>query len=434
MTVRKNSWIRRVIAAGMAIGIVVSTTLPSLAEGVAGDGYDSQITVENSLAGTDSAEKAEAADDQADGMESAETESSQDGTDTVAPEEQTGYSETEQDGQQTEAATEAQEQEVQLSLELLAEGLETEEGKPGLILKEAAGLSKDKLKYNDETKTIEARDGDGLILLSNVYPAEYKDYTIKLITTSGWDLTGAVKVTGTDNTEKEYLFLGLGDENAPYEGKFGLDQNTSASNFSITTKKAIFNVLSTSAVLSDPIPFSVSDSANSTEKPLLAEILKTDDEKKTLSASIVLRNLNEDKLSEAAIGGLIGTMEKGSSAEITFTNNFSKSLKVSGEDHTGLFCNTMEPGASLTATFNNDNNTVSVEATASEADAGGFVGQMKADSQLTIAGTSAAQVSSASGNAGGLVGSVTDGKISVQAENGENEADAENLRLRIHLL
>ena len=424
MTVRKNSWIRRVIAAGMAIGIVVSTTLPSLAEGVAGDGYDSQITVENSLAGTDSAEKAEAADDQADGMESAETESSQDGTDTVAPEEQTGYSETEQDGQQTEAATEAQEQEVQLSLELLAEGLETEEGKPGLILKEAAGLSKDKLKYNDETKTIEARDGDGLILLSNVYPAEYKDYTIKLITTSGWDLTGAVKVTGTDNTEKEYLFLGLGDENAPYEGKFGLDQNTSASNFSITTKKAIFNVLSTSAVLSDPIPFSVSDSANSTEKPLLAEILKTDDEKKTLSASIVLRNLNEDKLSEAAIGGLIGTMEKGSSAEITFTNNFSKSLKVSGEDHTGLFCNTMEPGASLTATFNNDNNTVSVEATASEADAGGFVGQMKADSQLTIAGTSAAQVSSASGNAGGLVGSVTDGKISVQAENGENEADA----------
>ena len=49
---------------------------------------------------------------------------------------------------------------------------------------------------------------------------------------------------------------------------------------------------------------------------------------------------------------------------------------------------------------------------------------MKADSQLTIAGTSAAQVSSASGNAGGLVGSVTDGKISVQAENGENEAAA----------
>lgn len=422
MTVRKNSWIRRVIAAGMAMGMVVSTTLPSLAKGAAGDGYDSQITAENSLAGADSAGKTEAADPQAGGTESAETESGQDGADPVAPEEQTEHSGTEQDGQQTEAATESQEQEVQLSLELLAEGLETEEGKPSLTLKAAADLSKNKLKYDNTTKTIEARDGDGLILLSNVYPAEYRDYTIKLITTSGWDLTGTVKVTGTDNTEKEYLFLGLGDEENPYEGKFGLDQNTSASNFSITTKKALFNVLSTSAVLSDPIPFSVSDSANFTEKPLLAEILKTDDKKKTLSAGIVLRNLNEDKLSEAAIGGLIGTMKESTSANITFTNQFSKPLKVSSSSHTGLFCNTMESGASLTARLVKEAGDVSVEATASEANAGGFVGYMKSDNSLTVAGSSVDQVISASGNAGGLAGSVTDGSISVQA--GESGTDA----------
>ena len=160
-------------------------------------------------------------------------------------------------------------------------------------------------------------------------------------------------------------------------------------------------------------------------KPLLAEKLKNSGDGTKLTSTVVLSDLNSDRIQEAAIGGLIGTMEKGSSAEITFTNNFSNSLKVSGESHTGLFCNTMEPGASLTATFkNNVKNTVSVEATTSGADAGGFVGHMAADSQLTIAGTSAAQVSSASGNAGGLVGSVTDGKISVQAEKGENDADA----------
>ena len=422
MTVRKNSWIRRVIAAGMAMGMVVSTTLPSLAKGTAGDGYDSQITAEDSLAGADSAGKTEAADPQAGSTESAETESGQDGTDPVVPEKQTEHSGTEQDGQQTEAATEAQEQEVQLSLELLAEGLETEEGKPSLTLEAAADLLSDKLKYNDETKTIEARDGDGLILLSNVYPEQYKDYTIKLITTSGWDLTGAVKVTGTDNAEKEYIFLGLGDEQNPYAGTFGLDQNTSASNFSITTKKALFNVLSTSAVLSDPIPFSVSDSANSTKKPLLAEILKTDDEKKTLSAGIVLRNLNEDKLSEAAIGGLIGTMKESTSANITFTNQFSKPLKVSSSSHTGLFCNTMKSGASLTARLIKEAGNVSVEATASEANAGGFVGYMTSDNSLTVAGSSVDQVISASGNAGGLAGSVTDGSICVQV--GESETDA----------
>lgn len=157
----------------------------------------------------------------------------------------------------------------------------------------------------------------------------------------------------------------------------------------------------------------------------MAEKLKYSEDRKKLTSTVVLSNLNSDRIQEAAIGGLIGTMEEGSSAEITFTNNFSNSLKVSGESHTGLFCNTMEPGASLTATFkNNTKKTVSVEATASEADAGGFVGRMKADSQLTIAGTSAAQVSSAFGNAGGLAGSVTDGKISVQTENGENGAAA----------
>ncbi|WP_461877147.1 hypothetical protein [Fusicatenibacter sp.] len=295
---------------------------------------------------------------------------------------------------------------------------------PTLTMNEAVELAthdeaKEKLKVDATTRTITVTDGIGLILLSNVNPSEYKGYTINLVTTSGWDLTGTAEIAGT-----AYSFLGLGDDNNPYEGKFEFDTKTSAEKFSITTTKALFHALSTKAEL-DSISFSLAKDFSTTTKPLLAEKLKNSGDGKKLTSTVVLSNLNSDGIQEAAIGGLIGTMEEGSSAEITFTNNFSNSLKVSGEGHTGLFCNTMEPRASLTATFNNnDKNTVSVEATASGADAGGFVGQMKADSQLTIAGTSAAQVSSASGNAGGLVGGVTDGKISVQAKNGENEADA----------
>lgn len=296
---------------------------------------------------------------------------------------------------------------------------------PTLMLNEAVQLAqsdeaaKDKLKVDATTQTITVTDGIGLILLSNVKPSEYKEYTIKLVTTSGWDLTGTAEVAGT-----AYSFLGLGDDADPYEGKFEFDTKTVAEKFSITTTKALFHALSTKAKL-DLISFSISATFSITMKPLLAEKLKNSGDGTKLTSTVVLSDLNSDRIQEAAIGGLIGTMEKGSSAEITFTNNFSNSLKVSGESHTGLFCNTMEPGASLTATFkNNVKNTVSVEATTSGADAGGFVGHMAADSQLTIAGTSAAQVSSASGNAGGLVGSVTDGKISVQAEKGENEADA----------
>ena len=296
---------------------------------------------------------------------------------------------------------------------------------PTLTLKKAAQLAqsdeaaKDKLKVDATTQTITVTDGIGLILLSNVKPSEYKEYTINLVTTSGWDLTGTAEVAGT-----AYSFLRLGDDVDPYEGKFEFDKKTSAEKFSITTTKALFHALSTKAKL-DLISFSISATFSITMKPLLAEKLKNSGDGTKLTSTVVLSDLNSDRIQEAAIGGLIGTMEKGSSAEITFTNNFSNSLKVSGESHTGLFCNTMEPGASLTATFkNNVKNTVSVEATTSGADAGGFVGHMAADSQLTIAGTSAAQVSSASGNAGGLVGSVTDGKISVQAEKGKNEADA----------
>lgn len=296
---------------------------------------------------------------------------------------------------------------------------------PTLTLKKAAQLAqsdeaaKDKLKVDATTQTITVTDGIGLILLSNVKPSEYKEYTINLVTTSGWDLTGTAEVAGT-----AYSFLRLGDDANPYEGKFEFDKKTSAEKFSITTTKALFHALSTKAKL-DLISFSISATFSITMKPLLAEKLKNSGDGTKLTSTVVLSDLNSDRIQEAAIGGLIGTMEKGSSAEITFTNNFSNSLKVSGESHTGLFCNTMEPGASLTATFkNNVKNTVSVEATTSGADAGGFVGHMAADSQLTIAGTSAAQVSSASGNAGGLVGSVTDGKISVQAEKGKNEADA----------
>lgn len=296
---------------------------------------------------------------------------------------------------------------------------------PTLTLEKAAQLAqddeaaKDKLKVDANTVTITVTDGIGLILLSNVKPSEYKKYTINLVTTSGWDLTGTAEIKG-----QTYSFLGLGDDADPYEGKFEFDKKTVAENFSITTTKALFHALSTKADL-DPISFSISGTFSTTTKPLLAEKLKYSEDRKKLTSTVVLSNLNSDRIQEAAIGGLIGTMEEGSSAEITFTNNFSNSLKVSGESHTGLFCNTMEPGASLTATFkNNTKKTVSVEATASEADAGGFVGRMKADSQLTIAGTSAAQVSSAFGNAGGLAGSVTDGKISVQTENGENGAAA----------
>lgn len=488
MRVRKKiNWMKRMVAAGMAVCMVLTTPASALAG--AGEGTGTQTISEEAAGesildtGTGSVDAGE------DGGTGGQTESTEPSgtktwTDSAEPSEkdgeteETGSAEKDSETEETESAEQGSETEKTGSVEKETqqdstdsaesssqiddtaasesaeqkpestsaenEGQNRQDGSgaenqadaasvaadagnqtPTLTLEKAAQLAqddeaaKDKLKVDANTVTITVTDGIGLILLSNVKPSEYKKYTINLVTTSGWDLTGTAEIKG-----QTYSFLGLGDDADPYEGKFEFDKKTVAENFSITTTKALFHALSTKADL-DPISFSISGTFSTTTKPLLAEKLKYSEDRKKLTSTVVLSNLNSDRIQEAAIGGLIGTMEEGSSAEITFTNNFSNSLKVSGESHTGLFCNTMEPGASLTATFkNNTKKTVSVEATASEADAGGFVGRMKADSQLTIAGTSAAQVSSAFGNAGGLAGSVTDGKISVQTENGENGAAA----------
>lgn len=412
---KKINWMKRMVATGMAVCMVLTTPASALAG--AEEGTETQTISEEAAGesildtGTGSVDAGEdgGIGGQTESTEQSGTKTQTDGAEPTEKGGETGTAENEtrRDGRDTESQADAGNQTPTLTLEQAAQLAQNDK------------TAKDKLKVDTNTRTITITDGIGLILLSNVKPSEYKEKGINLVTTSGWDLTETAEIEG-----KTYSFLGLGNDDNPYEGKFEFDKKTSAEKFSITTTKALFHALSTEAEL-DSISFSISKTFSTTGKPLLAEKLKNGGNDTKLTSKVVLSNLNSTEIQEAAIGGLIGTMEEGSSAEITFTNNFSNSLKVSGESHTGLFCNTMESGASLTATFkNNDKNPVSVEATASEADAGGFVGHMKADSQLTIAGTSAAQVSSAFGNAGGLAGSVTDGKISVQAENGENEAAA----------
>ena len=383
MALRKNSWVKRIIAAGMTVSMALTSTVPVLAESMTEN--NQEMTEENITSDEIALEPAEE--------------------------------------EQTESTID-EEQEVQLSLELIAEEEAADSQKPSLTLTGADALS-EKLNVND--KTIEVTDGDGLILLSNVKPEKYcTGYTIQLITTSGWDLTQQLKLS--DST---YSFLGLGDETHPYEGGFKLDTSTSAKQYSIMTSKAVFNALSTKAELAETIPFSISESTSAMTNPLLAEKLKSDTDKTTLKASIVLRNLNSDKISEAVIGGLIGTMKADTHADLTFENQLTKDLTIRTTSHTGLFCNTMDKNASLTAEFKKASGAgnVKVEATGADMDAGGFVGHMETDAGLTIAGSSVDQVTSDSGNAGGLVGRVTDGSIQLK-EQGSDFSFADTLTVK----
>ena len=402
---KNKSWKKRVEAAGMAICMACTMPFSVQAENVTEEYNVQEDYSTESAAENISDEKSEV---QSYDIETAQTVSQEDS-----------------------AAQEPSKEEVQLSLQLVAVE-NTDTTTPILKLDAADQLSG---KINVKDNKIEVTDGEGLILLSNVKPEDYADYAIELITTTGWDLTKPVKVGGktstdgtTDISGTEYSFLGLGSDDNPYAGTFRLDQGTAATQYSIATSRSLFNALSTKATFKSTIPFSIAEKESSTKEPLLAKTLKaksgdSTQENSALICNIVLRDLNSDKISNPVIGGLIGTMEEGTSADITFTNQFTGDLKISGTDHVGLFCNTMQAGSSLTATFTSDQGAgkISVEATESDKDAGGFVGHMEADASLTVAGTSVSSVASSSGNAGGIVGSSVDGNVTVKvSEQGTN--------------
>ena len=420
---RRNSWIKRIIAAGMTVSLVLSTMAPAWAEEVT-EVYSDQEMLEDNFVNSNVVSEDQEAEITSGNLESAESDSQ---SDEVEPEETAAQSyedesietelqpddsvsaDTENHPESTEDE-EVQGHEIHLALELLSEETDDDSRASGLSLTEAIRLSNNLALDEKNSKIINVTDGTGLILLSNVRPSDYcSGYTINLITTVGWDVTKSVEIQG-----KTYEFLGLGDETNPYSGTFTLDKSTSASQYSITTSRALFNSLSTDAALSNTIPFIIS-SESSSEKPLLAEKLKKGSSDNKLTCNIVLREPNEG-VSDAKIGGLIGTMETDTNADISFENTVKSALTVEGEPHTGLFCNTMESGALLTATFTNTNNgKITVEATANGADAGGFVGHME-DGTLTIAGKSVAQVNSDYGNAGGLVGSANGGAIQIKED------------------
>lgn len=374
---KNKSWKKRVVAGGMAICMACTMPFSVQAENVTEEYNVQENYSAESAAENVSEEKSEV---QSYDIETAKTVNQEDS-----------------------AAQEPSKEEVQLSLQLVAVE-ETDTTTPTLRL-DAAGELSDKI--NVKGNKIEVTDGEGLILLSNVKPEYYANCEVELITTSGWDLTQPVALKGTS-----YKFLGLGDETNPYEGVFGLDHGTAATQYSIATSRSLFNVLSTNASLGT-IPFCISESTPSMQEPLLAGKLKKSEEGGWLTGQIVLRDLNSDKISNAVIGGLIGTMEDGTSATLTFENQFTKELTIRTSSHTGLFCNTMDKNTSLTAELKKASGagSIKVEATEAGMDAGGFVGYMEPGAGLTIAGSSVDQVASDSGNAGGLVGSATDGSI-----------------------
>ena len=440
MIKRRTNWAKRTIAAVMTACMVLTTPGLARAENVTSEEYMTQETansdveaVENTAdtteeyTGSSEADTTEADTDEP-GTEITEEDTTEEGiTGEDTTEEDTTEDITEENTTEEDTAEDTTEEVTSEDITELPDSEQdapdsqqsaelADADAPSLTLEAAASMSSSMLSVSEQG--IQVKDGTGLILLSNVTPADYKDKVINLVTTSGWDVTKSVTVDG-----KEYSFLGLGSSDVPFEGTFKIDASTASNQYSISTNRTLFNALSTKAVLGK-LSISISEEYHTIEGALLSTVLKADaaeDGQSTLNSDIVLREGGTGSISEAIVGGgMIGIMESGTSANITFENTLTCELRISGTDNVGLFCNTMEAGASLAAEYKKTavGGSVSIETTGTDKNAGGFVGYMNTGTNLIVAGASVNEVRSKAGNVGGIVGSVIDGSLTVKQADG----------------
>lgn len=278
--------------------------------------------------------------------------------------------------------------------------VDTQATVPTLSLKDA-GLSSD-------NQGVVVNSVDALILLSNVYPSEYQNQTITLSLTKDYDWSIGGSITHNDAT---YMFLGLGDGSSPFKGNLVVSNSTQGASSSIRTIRPFFNNLDTNATITGTLRLGTPNNdttVTTISVPLLASTVSGE----TLETP---REWNVELIEGGGFGGLIGTLESGS---VNLTISGEASLTCSSDAHTGLFCNTMREGTTLTATNSAAN--ITVESTAKGYDAGGFVGRMENGATLTASGNSVASVTSGQGNAGGIVGSAVNATITVSGTGSGN--------------
>ena len=258
-----------------------------------------------------------------------------------------------------------------------------------------------------EEDTLKIYNGEGLILLSQVNPAEYQNKKLILLVqgASSWDLVESVTIGDT-----EYRYQGLGDETYPYCGVLSLD--SSAQSYSIRTTSPLFQAISETAIISNTLHFAL-DEDTGTAQPLLAaqvnDVPESPDVELTCSVSI---NKGTNASSVGTFGGIVGTVKENAKLSLSLSNQCTDTLSVTGASDIGLFCNVMETGSALTAELAESKGGITITATAQGGNAGGIVGQIT-DAELSFTGNAITNLTidaGTNGNTGGIAGKYTNSK------------------------
>lgn len=289
---------------------------------------------------------------------------------------------------------------------------------------------------------ININSGNDLILLSNVNPADYQNLTLNIVSNqNGYDTRGTVSYpttsgetseesTPTEPTTRNLTFQGLGTESYPFQGTISIAEGSAG--YRIILNRPLFNGLSDKAVV------------GATDLRLMLEYIQP--EGTEVMGSAVLADtvvhdggigvgtgwyLNLVAPSEsAATPPLINTLGSSAIVNLAVTNKESTTqyvpvAKIVGKNHAGFLCALMGANSSLTLTeliLAEGSTLPTVEAKGG--DAGALVGTMASGASLivtqqtvtneqeesTIVPLRISKVT-ATGSAGGIVGSATDADI-----------------------
>ena len=223
-------------------------------------------------------------------------------------------------------------------------------------------------------------------------PAKYQNIDVSIAITSG-------------NLDNLVGFVSIGTAQYPFAANIKV---TSDSEFKLTLDQPLFAYIydsaniNTDVIISRSLPVSgdVSDSA------LFAEHVIHDTEKNTTAQwSVSLMN------AEAAFSSVIGTLGENVNAKLTITNN-ADSVSVSGSGSAGLACGRMEKNSSLTVITSGS---ASYNVSSSSGNAGGMIGTMADGSAFTLDNEFALTGEvTAAGYAGGLVGYAENASVSFE--------------------
>ena len=265
--------------------------------------------------------------------------------------------------------------------------------------------------------------------------SEFADYSRSCQIYAKYHQQDKITITDLDDTSisDAINFAGLGTAAYPFAGSIAFDGNT---DITLNLDGPLFNyVYDTVTIENNGNPLKLSryyyrgSSASDTTPVLAQNVLSGTGTKAKWDISIV-KPTNSDDYYLKPFGGLIGRMCKGDnsdtdslSIEVTMNADGSDNgaVEIKGTTDIGLICGYMEEGTSLTASFstNRGGGKGISSISTSSGNAGGLVGTMERGAALTYSGNQyqadGEGIKTADGYAGGIAGKNEGGAITLEA-------------------